>query len=62
MTSNETADTAEIKSEIARTRVEMSETIGEIQDRLNGVGVVRTKGWIYLGACRQKFLCAGQIR
>jgi ElaB/YqjD/DUF883 family membrane-anchored ribosome-binding protein len=27
-------DTAEIKSEIERTRVEMSETIGEIQDRL----------------------------
>jgi ElaB/YqjD/DUF883 family membrane-anchored ribosome-binding protein len=34
MTSNETADTAEIKSEIARTRVEMSETLGEIQERL----------------------------
>jgi ElaB/YqjD/DUF883 family membrane-anchored ribosome-binding protein len=28
------ADTAEIKTEIERTRVEMSETIGEIQDRL----------------------------
>lgn len=27
-------ETAEIKSEIARTRVEMSETLGEIQDRL----------------------------
>ena len=28
------SETAEIKSEIERTRVEMSETLGEIQDRL----------------------------
>ena len=29
-----TSETAEIKSEIERTRVEMSETLGEIQERL----------------------------
>ena len=32
--SGEPTDTAEIKSEIERTRVEMSETLGEIQERL----------------------------
>jgi hypothetical protein len=31
---NGSSETAEIKSEIERTRVEMSETLGEIQDRL----------------------------